>query len=140
MLKVLLFLSIFKLILENYRDFFFPQLGTPQECDMLNIVIKHVFIILYYHRFYLLVFNCCISARFLFFFFLMDKVVTSSLIIVQHQLPAGNCSFRCPTMAKLFLCSRLGTEKALSQPCCSQNSEFQMGKQLTLLAVCTLWC
>lgn len=76
---------------------------------MLNVVIKHVFIILYYHRFYLLVFNCCISVR--FFFFLMDEVVTSSLIIVQHQLPAGNCSFRCPTMAKLFLCSRLGTER-----------------------------
>lgn len=49
-----------------------------------------------------------------FFFFFMDKVVTSGLIIVQHQLPAGNCSFRCPTMAKLFLCSRLRTEKALS--------------------------
>lgn len=41
-------------------------------------------------------------------------MATSGLIIVQHQLPAGNCFFRYYTMAKLFLYSRLRTEKALS--------------------------
>lgn len=60
----------------------------------------------------------------------------SGLIIVQHQLPAGNCSFRYYTMAKFFLYGRLRTEKALS----SAAVPSILGSRNSLLSLQSAFC
>lgn len=93
---------------------------------MVNTVIKHIHYIIFIIGFTYLFLTAVFQQGF-FFFFLMARVATSGLIIVQHQLPAGNCSFRCPTMTKLFLCSLLRTEKTISNRVVPRILNFSWG-------------
>lgn len=77
-------------MLENYREFFSPQLGTPQECYGKYSYKTYIHYIIFIIGFTYLFLTAVFQQGFLFF---VDKVATSGLII-QHQLPAGNCSFR----------------------------------------------